>query len=150
MLLLVMIALSAAAAEVNSAVGTWKLNLRKSTFTNMPAPVAEMLIVSTDTETALKWSLTEAEADGKSYHQSFDGAIDGNYHAMTGSRMESTIAYARNPLGGLNWVVKDKNGITIETGTGALSSDGRTLHLKGTIKTAQGDASFDSVYDRVP
>jgi len=97
MLLLVMIALRAVAAEENSAVGTWKLNLRRSTFTNMPVPMAEMLMVSTDTETALKWSLTEAAADGKSYHQSFDGAIDGKYHTMTGSRMGSTIAFTRNP-----------------------------------------------------
>jgi len=47
--------------------------------------MAEMLTVSTDTETALKWSLTDAAADGKSYHQSFDGAIDGKYHTMTGA-----------------------------------------------------------------
>ena len=46
--------------------------------------------------------------------------------------------------------MKDRNGITIETGTEALSSDGRSLNLKGTIKTAQGDARFDAVYDRAP
>ena len=74
-LLLVMVA-SAFAADANSsksAVGNWILNPTKSHFQNMPAPKMERLRVSKDDETGLKWSLTGADADGKGYHQEYDG-----------------------------------------------------------------------------
>ena len=61
--------------------------------------------------------------------------------------MPANVAYTRNNSV-ISWVIKDKAGAIVETGSGSLSPDGRTLTLKGTVKTPQGEANFTSVYDR--
>jgi hypothetical protein len=148
--LLLVMAASTFAADANSgksAVGSWMLNPTKSHFQNMPAPKMERLRVPKDDETGLKWSLTGADADGKGYHQEYDGPTDGSYHPIKGARNPITVAYIRtNSV--TSWVVKDETGAIIETGSGSVSPDGRTLTLKGTMKTAQGESQFTSVYDR--
>ena len=148
---LLLMAASALAADANSsksAVGTWILNPTKSHFENMPAPRLERLRVVKDDEKTLAWTLAGAGADGKPYHQEYDGPTDGSYHPIKGGENPSTVAYTRtNSV--TTWVVKDKAGAIIETGSGSVSPDGRTLTLKGTLKTPQGEANFTSVYDRV-
>jgi hypothetical protein len=148
--LLLVMAASAFAADANSsksAVGNWILNPTKSHFQNMLAPKMERLRVPKDDATGLKWSLTGADPDGKGYHQEYDGPTDGSYHPIKGAQNPSTVAYTR--AGSVtNWVVKDETGAIIETGSGSVSPDGRTLTLKGTRKTPQGESQFTSVYDR--
>ena len=148
--LLLVMAASAFAADTNSknsAVGTWILNPTKSHFQNMPAPKMERLRVVKDDEKGLAWSLTGAGADGKGYHHEYDGPTDGSYHPIKGAENPSTVAYTRaNSV--TSWVVKDETGAIIETGSGSVSPDGRTLTLKGTMKTSQGESQFTSVYDR--
>ncbi len=148
--LLLVMAASAFAADANSgksAVGNWILNPTKSHFQNMPAPKMERLRVSKDDETGLKWSLTGAGPEGRGYYQEYDGPTDGSYHPITGSQSPKTVAYTR--AGSItSWVVKDETGATIETGSGSVSPDGRTLTWKGTVKTSQGESQFTSVYDR--
>lgn len=148
--LLLLTAASAFAADTNaknSAVGNWILNPAKSHFQNMPAPKMERLRVPKDDETGLKWSLTGADADGKGYHQEYDGPTDGSYHPIQGSQNSRTVAYTR--AGSVtNWVVKDETGAIVETGAGKVSPDGRTLTLQGTMKTSTGESQFTSVYDR--
>ena len=148
--LLLVMAASAFAADANSsksAVGNWILNPTKSHFQNMAAPKMERLRVSKDDEAGLKWSLTGADADGKGYHEEYEGPTDGAYHPIKGAQKPKTVAYTR--AGSItNWVVKDETGATIETGSSSVSPDGRTLTLKGTMKTPQGESQFTSVYDR--
>ena len=142
--------LASAAARANqSAVGTWKLDVKKSSYTNIPAPAFEQLVVTTDQPDALKWSMVGSEGHGKTYSSSYDGPIDSKDHPMTSSEASSTIAYTRTASGGVRWVVKDKTGATVETATGQLSPDGRTLTIKGTTTTAQGQAHFISIFDKV-
>ena len=148
--LLLVMAASAFAADANSgksAVGNWMLNPAKSHFQNMPAPKMERLRVPKDDEAGLKWSLTGADADGKGYHQEYEGPTDGSYHPIKGAENPKTVAYTRaNSV--TSWMIKDEMGAIIETGSGSVSPDGRTLTLKGTRKTAQGESQFTSVYDR--
>ena len=149
--LLLAMAASAFAADANSnnsAVGTWILNPTKSHFQNMPAPKMERLRVLKDDEKTLAWNLAGADAAGKAYHQEYDGPTDGSYRPITGGENATTVAYTRvNSV--TNWIVKDKTGAIIETGSGSLSPDGRTLTLRGSLKPPQGDANFTSVYDKV-
>ena len=148
--LLLAAAASAVAADAkssNSAVGNWILNPTKSHFENMPAPKLERLRVLKDDPKALSWTLSGFDADGKAFHELYDGPTDGSYHPITGSATAANVAYTRDNSA-INWVVKDKDGAIVETGSGSVSPDGRTLTLKGTLKTPQGEANFTSVYDR--
>jgi hypothetical protein len=131
-----------------SAVGTWKLDLSKSSFGNMPAPKFEQMAISKDEPSAIKWSLTSAMQDGKTRMESYDGPVDGKEHGMTSPDGPSTVAYTRTANGVLQWTIKDGKGNTVETGAGQLSPDGRMLTLKGTMNGPNGKANFTAVYNR--
>lgn len=138
----------ALAVSGKTAVGTWKLDLKKSSYQNMPAPKFEQLVILTDDQNSTKWSLKGIGADGKSYISSYDGPIDGKDHPMMSSESGSAVAYTRVASGGLQWTVKDKSGAVIETGSGELSPDGNTLTLKGTTRGPSGRSEFTSVFLR--
>jgi hypothetical protein len=141
-------ALDAGAATSRSAVGTWKLNVSRSSYGNMPAPRYEKLVITTDKPEAVKWMLTGASADGKTYISMYEGPVDGKDRPYGNSQAGNRIAYTRT-ASGLDWVVKNKSGAVIETGSGLLSPDGSTLTLKGTTQGPSGKANFLSVFERV-
>jgi hypothetical protein len=145
--LLTMTALNAAAWEDRSAAGTWKLDLAKSSYGNMPAPKFEQLVVTSDAADSLKWNLKGVGADGKSYISSYDGPTDGKFHAMLSSEGSNTIAYTRKDSG-MSWIVKNKGGQIIETASGQLSPDGNTLTISGAMQGPQGKSAFVSVFNR--
>lgn len=148
--LLTMTAVTAVArveGSAKSSVGTWKLDVAKSSYGTLPAPKFEQLVVTTDTPDSLKWNLKGIGAEGKSYISSYDGPIDGKAHHMMSSEGSGTITYTRT-ASGLSWVMKDKNGAVIETGSGQLSPDGKTLTLQGVVEGPKGKAAFVSVFDR--
>ena len=97
--LLALAAVNASAATSRSAVGTWKLDVSKSSYGNMPAPKFEKLVVTTDKPGAVKWILTGASADGKTYVSMYDGPIDGNDRPFGDSTAGNNIAYTRTASG---------------------------------------------------
>ncbi len=146
--LLLLCALSVLAeSPAKSAVGNWKLDLSKWSYGKAPAPKFEKLNVLTDTPTALKWMITGATVDGKTFTVHYDGPVDGQFHSLVGND-GGTVAYKRNG-GNLNWTVKDKVGNIIESAYGQLSPDGDTLTLKGTRTSPQGSTDFVSVFTRM-
>ena len=145
---LTFLAIYAAAATGKSAVGTWKLDVVKSSYEKMPAPKGEKLVVLTDKPDAIKWLLPGASSDGKTYVSMYEGPVDGQAHPYGNSTVGNTISYMRSPAG-LEWTIKDKKGAVIETGVGQVSADGNTLTIKGTEATPNGKGSFTSVFDRV-
>jgi hypothetical protein len=148
--LLMLIALNAFARTESagkSAVGTWKLDLSRSTFSNTTAPKFEQLVVNTDDADHLKWNLKGVMPDGKSYIESYDGPIDGKDHKIVSINGSFTAAYTRSSTG-VQWVTKDANGNVVETGAGQVSPDGKTLVLKGTMTSPNGKVTFTAVYNR--
>jgi hypothetical protein len=141
-------AVNASAATDRSAVGTWKLDVAKSSYGNMPAPKFEKLVVTTDKPEAIKWVLTGASSDGKTYISMYDGPVDGKDRPYGKSPAGNNITYTRSSSG-LDWVVKDKTGAVIEAGSGQLSPDGNKLTLKGTTQGSSGKGTFVSVFERV-
>ncbi len=135
------------AASDNSAVGTWKLDVQKSSFGNTPAPKFEELMVTTDSPTAVKWSLKGVAADGKSYLSSYDGPVDSQPHPMMSSEAGSTVAYTRSGAT-LNWIMRNKDGAVLEMASGQVSPDGKTLTIRGTMQGASGRSGFLVVYER--
>lgn len=138
-----------AAARTNrSAVGTWQLDVAKSSSGKMPVPSFEQLVITTDDVDTYKWSLIGTEGHGVTFSKSYDGPVDGQDHPLTSSESGSLIAYTRTPSGSLRWVVKDKDGTVIETASRWLSPDGKLMTIKGTANFS-GGAVFISVFDKV-
>jgi hypothetical protein len=146
--LLALASVYASAATSRSAVGTWKLDVSKSSYGKMPAPKFEKLVVTTDKPDAVKWILTGASADGKTYISMYDGPVDGKDRPFGNSGVGNNIAYTRI-ASGVGWIVKSKSGAVIETGSSQLSADGNMLTLTGTTQGADGKANFVSVFQRV-
>ncbi len=146
--LMFLTAIEGGAVSGRSTVGTWKLDISKSSYGNMPAPKFEQLVVTTDRPDAVKWNLAGISADGKSYLAFYDGPIDGKYHPMTSSESGNTVAYRRTATG-VQWVTKDKNGAVTSAGSNQLSPDGNTLTVKGTVQGPRGTENFVSVFERV-
>jgi hypothetical protein len=95
----------------------------------------------------LKWTITGADADGKTFTFGYDGPIDGEFHPLV-SNDGTMVAYKRALDGHLSWTVKDKDGNVIETATGHLSADGDTLTLTGTRSSRRGSTEFVSVFTK--
>ncbi len=140
---------SAAERSYQSAIGTWKLDVAKSSYGKMmPAPQFEQLVITGDNVETYKWSLVGTEGHGTTFASSYDGPIDGQDHPIKSSEGASMIAYTRTSSGGLRWVVKDQGGTVIEKATRWLSPDGKTLTVKGTANFS-GGALFISVFEKV-
>ncbi len=139
--------LNVAAAAEKSAVGTWKLDLKKSSFGTLSVPKFEQLVITTDAPNELKWNIKGVGPDGKSYMTSYTGPIDGKDHPMMNSQGGGTVAYTRMAEG-MTWVVKSKEGAVIETAASQLSPDGKTLTIDGVSETPKGKVKFIAVYDR--
>ena len=88
----------AAERSNQSAVGTWQLDVTKSSSGKMmPAPSFEQLVITIDDGDSYKWSLIGTEGHGVTFSKSYDGPIDGHDHPMTSSEGGSVIAYTRTP-----------------------------------------------------
>jgi hypothetical protein len=135
-------------ARAKNALGTWNLDLGKSSYGSMPAPKSEEMTITTDTRDALAWSLKGTTADGKSYTESYDGPIDGQYHPLVSDEPGMTVAYTRAPKGNVTWTIKDKTGAVFETGSGIVARNGKTLTLKGTMQGPNGKSAFVSVFKK--
>jgi plastocyanin len=131
-----------------SAVGTWQLDVTKSSNGKMPAATFEQLVITIDDGNTYKWSLVGTEGHGVTFSKSYDGPIDGQDHPMTSSESGSLIAYTKAPSGILRWVAKDKDGAVIETASRWLAPDGKIMTIKGTANFS-GGAAFISVFDKV-
>jgi hypothetical protein len=132
--------------RANPYVGTWNLNVAKSEFGRTPAlyiPKSETLVIlAGNSDYDRKFTLRGIGANGKPFQMSFDGAADDKPHPTPGG---GSLAYLRS--GG--WVVRDKNGSVVETGTSSISDDGKTLANTAVHKTPGGDVNTTLIYDKV-
>jgi hypothetical protein len=110
----------------------------------MAPPKSETLVIISSTPTSEKWTQERVDADGKSAKMSYDGAVDDKFYPIAGDPDESTFAFMKDG----SWAVKDKSGKVVETGTGSVSADGKTLTLHVVRHTPDGDVTTSSVYQK--
>jgi hypothetical protein len=117
-----------AMAQDKSVVGTWKLDVKKSSFGKGPAPKSGRLVITDDKDTSLKWKYTEVGADGKAETMSYAGAFDGKQHPVTGApTMYKSAAFTRTPSGEIDITWTKADGST-ETETSTV--EGNTMTNK--------------------
>jgi hypothetical protein len=92
-LLLVLMSASALCAA-DASLGTWKLNVPKSTFKPGPPPVAETRIYQAQ-QKGVKTTVKTVWADGMSTTVEYPANYDGKDYPVTGSRDVDAVALTR-------------------------------------------------------
>jgi hypothetical protein len=138
---------TATALAADAVVGTWKLNVAKSTFSPGPAPKSQTRVYS---ESALGMTVIvkTTAADGKESSTTLTFKEDGKPYPMSGSPDFDMVAITRVDAFTVH-STQMKAGATVGTGVRTVSKDGKTLTFAQKATHANG-AKFDdvSVYDR--
>jgi hypothetical protein len=137
-------------AQTDPAIGVWKLNLAKSTYSGAPMP--KSLTTTIDAADAGYKATTEGVAsDGSRIAYVYTATVDGKESPMTGTGTPNgadTISLKRTGPNSLNATLK-KGGKVVLNGKSVVSKDGKTRTLTSTGTNAAGQATkTTSVYDK--
>lgn len=129
-------------------IGTWTLNLAKSTYSPGTAPKSASFTNVMAGE-GVKTTSDSVGADGTVIHSEYTVMYDGKDNAITGNgRSGDVVAGTRVDAHTLNFIYKMAGHVTI-TQTSVASSDGKsyTVTAKGTNTLGQAINTV-AVYDR--
>jgi hypothetical protein len=135
------------ALAADPAVGTWKLNLAKSTFSPGPAPKSQTRSYAESAQ-GVTLTVKTIAADGKEARTTLTFKDDGKPYPASGNPDFDMVAVTR--VDALTFhSTQTKAGASVGTGVRTVSKDGKTLTFvqKG---THAGGGKYDdvSVYDR--
>jgi hypothetical protein len=138
---------TAGAQSKDPYVGTWTLDLAKSTFKPGPAPKSTTVVIDAAGK-GLKIAVDAVNADGTPVKWSFATQRDGKDVPVTGNPLFDTAATTQSsPTAGATEYKKGgKVVLTLKT---SVSADGKTLTTTATGTNAQGQAVNNvSVYNK--
>ncbi len=147
LLLTVASAAVVAAPAVDPLLGTWQLNVAKSTFSPGPAPKSDTrTYAATEQGTAMTWK--NVGADGKEIVAKSTFKVDGKDYPLTGFANFDSISLKQVDDLTVHSTQK-KGGKVVGTTTRTVSKDGKVLTLKSKGTSATG-AAYDNVmvYDK--
>ena len=133
------LAFGAVAFAADNNVGTWKLNVAKSTFSPGPGPKSQTLKIEAWGDDGLKYTADGVGPDGKPTHAEFQAKFDGKDVPFKGNPDADTLAYKRINANTLEATTKLKGKVTIMAKV-VLSADGKTRTVTQTGTDAQGRA----------
>jgi hypothetical protein len=136
-----------AADTVDPVVGTWKLNVAKSTFTGGPAIKSQTRVYS-QTAQGITLNMKTVGADGMETTTQTTYHLDGKDYPVTGTPDYDSLSAKQLDPNTAQFTLK-KAGKAIGTTTRTVSKDGKTLKATSTVTDAKGMKSEDvTVYDR--
>lgn len=129
-------------------VGTWKMNMEKSTFASgMPAPKGETLVIE-EQEGGLKVVSNGLNPEGKPTHFEYSVKYDGKDYPVTGSPAVDSVSARRIDANTIE-TTRKKNGVVVTTNTSAISKDGKTRTNIFHGKNAKGEPrTWTAIFDR--
>jgi hypothetical protein len=130
------------AAASDPAMGTWQLNVSKSTFTPGPAFKSQTRTYSQSGD-SITLAVKTVDADGKEVTIQSTYKLDGKDYPITGTPNYDTISGKQVASNTANFTLK-KAGKAVATTSRTVSKDGRTLTLKTKGTTAKGE-KYDDV-----
>ena len=140
---------NAAAAATHPAIGTWQLNLAKSTDESTNAPPKSQIFVFANSAKGISLSTRIIGADGKlTTTKGNPIKWDGVAHPETGGPDHDSITV--KPVGAqtIEWAMT-KNGAPVRSGTLTVSRDGKMMTVSGASVTANGEKTyFNDIFDR--
>jgi hypothetical protein len=128
-------------------MGTWTLNVAKSTFSPGPAPKSMSITYAPEGE-ALKIVVDLVPAEGEAQHWEMTAGYDGKGHPVVGNPDADMITLKRiDALHGQSTF--SKSGKVMAVNKRTLSADGKTLTIATTGTTSKGQPRKDvAVYER--
>jgi hypothetical protein len=130
----------------DAVVGTWKLNVAKSTFSPGPAPKSQTRVYSESAQ-GIAVTIKTTAADGKESSTTLTFKEDGKPYPESGNPEVDMVSVTRVDAFTTHSTLT-KAGATVATAVRTVSKDGKTLTFaeKGT----RNGAKFDdvAVYDR--
>jgi hypothetical protein len=136
-----------AANASDPVIGTWKLNIEKSTFAADRTPKA---ITRTYTAGAngTSMTVTGVNADGSAISQSATLTYDGKDDAFTGSTIWDTLSLKKVNGSTVKAELK-KDGKVVGHTTRTISGEGKVLTLTTAFKSSKGGTIHETaVYDK--
>jgi len=135
-------AMVSAADAMDPVVGTWKLNLAKSSFNPGPAPKSQMRAYVA-TADGIDLMYTGVAADGSAVNGKSSYKYDGKDYPISGMADYDTLSLKRIDANTIESTQKNA-GKTTGTTIRSVSSDGKVLTLKSKGSNAKGQA-YDNV-----
>jgi hypothetical protein len=126
-----------AAAQTDPQVGTWVLDVTKSTYSPGPAPQSQTAAVYAASANGLKVVATGTDAAGKPTNTEFTVTFDGKDHPAKGSPDFTTISAKRIDSHTIEYTRKGAGKVQ-QTATRAVSKDGKTATLTVVGTDGQG------------
>lgn len=134
-------------AETSPLIGKWKLNLDKSKFSPGPPPKSQTLNFEGAGQD-LRDTAETTDAQGQATKIVFMHIYDGKPHPTTGNPIFDTTTYTPVDTYHVNWL-RSKAGKAVQTGSNAVSSDGRTFTVTTEGTGANGEKiSSVAVYEK--
>jgi len=132
----------AEAAAPDPVIGTWQLNVSKSTFKPGPAFKSQVRTYSQSGQ-SITVVIKTVNADGKESTRQITFQTDGKDYPMTGNPDADSDSVTQIDSNTAKFTWK-KAGKVVQTGSRTVSKDGKTLTLKSKGTTAKGE-EFDDV-----
>ena len=138
---------AATAQPKDPSMGTWVLNVAKSTYSPGPASKSATRTY-TPAPNGYKFSSDGVDAKGAKTHVEFTTAFDGKYHVMTGNTAADSIKVTRVDANTVKSTQK-KGAKEVTQTTRTVSSDGKTLTTSAKGTGADGKPFTNvEVFDR--
>jgi hypothetical protein len=132
----------AEAAAPDPVIGTWQLNVSKSTFTPGPAFKSQVRTYSQSGQ-SIAVVIKTVHADGKETTTQVTYQLDGKDYPVTGNPDADSNSVKQVDSNTAKFTLK-KAGKVVQTGTRTVSKDGKTLTVKSKGTSAKGE-KFDDV-----
>jgi hypothetical protein len=129
--------------EPDPAIGTWKLNVAKSSFKLTPAPKSSVLKIEA-WEDGVRVNLDTVDAQGNKLHPEATYKFDGKDYPIKGSSLADTISAKRIDERTSESILK-KGGKVVFTAKTVISADGKTVNQTRTGNDAQDRSVEDMV-----
>ena len=116
-----------AAFGADNTLGTWKLNVAKSTYTPGPMPIKSLTVVREASDGGVKQTTTGERSDGTAVQASYMAKYDGKDVQVTGNSQYDTIAIKQLNANTLTDERKKTTGPYKATGRTVVSNGGKTM-----------------------
>ena len=128
-------------------MGTWKMNVSKSSYT--PGPVPKSATNKFEPwEDGFKGTIDMVDGQGNKVHAEVAARFDGKDYPVKGSPIADAVALKRVNDRHMEITWK-KDGKVAMTGKSVISADGKTTTVTQTVKDAEGCAvNNTAIYDK--